>query len=375
MLENDYIHILYRRGVYQYLAEYKGIYYFVDTIANKGEMDSRLEYFLKWSYFEEVSTEVSKTEFQKVCKIVENLLIKFQDEQNLKKPTVEITAIVAENSEWFIDFIPDEFLLETADINRMYLGILLGDTAIGSTVLMLLDNQIYIQWIYIAPDYRRFQYGSHVLRSIIERMPEMQCSQIIAQCRDNGDKSKGIEKFFLENGFIDNPTSILFKKYQLNDIYSFSGFQKIKEKKISERILPISQIEDKAIMLWNQTHLPVIRETDMENHSFFYVKNGKAEALLLGSKENEKIFVLEYLYAENTNSSILLDLILAFIDAVKRDGSDDCTVMVMIDDSRIEQMAVKLFGENPKLEKFIVHSFEYYSNLSFKTDINQVNNL
>lgn len=269
---------------------------------------------------------------------------------------VRLSKISEMNYQYFEGFFP-EYL--KGNNNMTYLGIVLTDIAIGSVMFQKSGSILYLYWLYISPEYRRFHYASHAVKELIQKMEDLKVSQMIALTDKFGEDIDSIAEFFLQIGFTEKITPYDVYSVQIKDLFQKPQIIKLMEKRLSGKIFSLCEIDELPLKHWNNKYFKIEKSPEYENYSFLIMNKGEITGVLLGKQENDKEYLLETLYHSGQDSLQLLDLILKFISTVNENGGETSMMKIVVIDSKMEQLVKKLFGIEIAPERILSYRYEY----------------
>lgn len=269
---------------------------------------------------------------------------------------IDVRVIDETDMKWFSDFIPPQFYQIPSSMETTFLGILLGNMAIGAIVMEQEVHVLNIHWIYIMPEYRRFHYASQALNLVQEKAPLLNAQGVYMEFYGTKNEVMQINQFLAYNNFTVNcmeyPVYHIFLEYLLD----YPAFKKIADKKITS-VIPLNQASKTSMKKWNWEKQKIKCYTKYPDYSLVSVYGDEIKGVLSGFRESDDMFVIRWMGGDT--AEIILDLILSFIKKIEMECETNVCVKWIAADTKTEQLIKYLTGVTETKEQIFISEYEY----------------
>ncbi len=258
---------------------------------------------------------------------------------------IKLTGIGKENVKSFeplmLGFSPED--------EKLSVGAIVDDKAVGVALFDFLDESLMLDHIYVAEKYRRSGIATKMILDTIDALRPARPSALHVNYPETSEDLHGL---FLSLGFK------LFrdgKSYRIpaKDILDTPAFNKVTSGKIKHRISKVKDIIKKEKnTIWQAFENANLDADLIENRSLsedlslvaFDGESGDPESIVLCQESENEVSIL-YLVNFKHDTIALVDMIHALSDAIVEKKGEDCDILFVTMDDKMEAFARTLVGE------------------------------
>ncbi len=228
-------------------------------------------------------------------------------------------------------------------------GAIHDDKAVGVVLLDAVDEALMLDYIYVVPEYRRKGIATDMLWGVIY---EISSAEPAALHVNYPESSEALHGFFLSMGFKLYRDG---RSYRIPaaDILDTPAFKKVTSAKVKHRISRLSDMTNKEENdIKKAFEAARLKSNVIDNRSLsdelslvaFDGETDEPEALVL-CEEGDKIVSIVFLVSFKHDMVALADIIHALKDAILEKKGDDCDILFVTMDEKMEAFAKTLVGE------------------------------
>ncbi len=263
---------------------------------------------------------------------------------------ITLTGIGKENVE---AFEPIMFGISTED-EKLSVGAIVDDTAVGVAMFDFLDEAIMLDHIYVSEKYRRSGIATKMIVDTVNALAPAGPSALHVNYPEAAEDLHGL---FLSLDFKIFRDGKSFR-IPAKAILDTPAFNKVTSGKIKHRISKVKDIIKKEKhVIWQAFEKADLDADIIENKSLsedlslivFDGESGEPQSIVL-CQESEKEVSILYLVNFQHDTMALVDIIHALSDAIVEKKGDDCDILFVTMDEKMETFAKTLVGEEDEFE-------------------------
>ncbi len=269
---------------------------------------------------------------------------------------MKLTGIWEENREYFSDLLPD-----VTDDNAIVIGAIEDDTAVAAAVFSETNSLIYVDYIMVAPQYRRKGIGSALIKEFLSELKEMGADCVNAVIPGELEDVLGMFGS-LGFGITEGGRSYITKA---ENFYSSERVKNLMEKKFScgiQNIRDLTASDRRKLSEYmdeSGTDPIILKDPALEPSLCFASIDDKTlepHACIL-CERNEDGITVDYLGSFMNDIEDCLAVLAALFNAAKQAGAENGNVrFVVTEDSKLQFIRKLATDDNAINEECVLYN-------------------
>ncbi|MCR5098488.1 MAG: GNAT family N-acetyltransferase [Lachnospiraceae bacterium] len=151
---------------------------------------------------------------------------------------MQLTGIGEQNIDCFKALLPQSY-----DLNDIMVGAIGYGKAVGAASFSLVGSSIYMDHIFVDPDFRRKGVGSEMIKSFAAEMKKIVVGALHTDYYEN---SEGIRPFLEHLGFVSEADGEVFS-VPIESFYGSDALNKVTAKDSKNKLIPLGKLTTKQM--------------------------------------------------------------------------------------------------------------------------------